>query len=227
MTTEQGFEIVSATLAQAIPHKLGGWILSTKLVAEGYGCQTATIRGHKKDHADELKENEHWFKNEQGHTLWTKRGVTRLGMFVQTPQGKLFRDHAEQLVMDSGCVGNRYAGESSVALPESSVGNRYAEAQGSLSVAVPGDEGALVPEFDLVAEAVALDVTEQLLAQASAEERFKAKVCGLVQAKLDAQLPLIDSSSLGKQLAAQWGLEQIAGLTEKIAMRTGAAKCNG
>jgi hypothetical protein len=210
------FKIVESTLSKAVPHESADWVLTTALVADGYGCNGATIRGHKMDHADEIKEGVHWVKNPQGHTLWTKQGVIRLGMFVKTEQGRLFRDHAERLVMDSGRVGNRNA-------PELSVGNRYAEAQNPLPATVPENGSSVGHSLEIAAERVA----DVIVGQLSAEDLFKGRVNHHVKVKLDGKLPLVDPDSLGKQFAAQWGLEQVVELTATIAMLTGAAKCSG
>lgn len=80
------------------------YTLTSELVAKGYGVSTAAIRMQKKRHADELVEGKHWIAVTNCYggadkTLWTKRGVVRLGFFIRSERAKLFRDLAEDLVI--------------------------------------------------------------------------------------------------------------------------------
>jgi uncharacterized protein YigA (DUF484 family) len=106
------------------------YLVTTKEVARGYGVSEATLRTHKRDHADELIEGKHWVVNiihplggsdnlsepstgvgntnaryaglKRGNdtvTLWTKRGVIRLGFFIRSERAKRFRDAAEDLIL--------------------------------------------------------------------------------------------------------------------------------
>ena len=71
-------------------------------------------------------------------------------------------------------------------------------------------------QLDSTAEAIADVVVGQL----SAEEMLSERVNHHVQAKLDAKVTAVNPDSLGKGLAAQWGLQNLAGLTEAIANLT-------
>lgn len=85
------------------------FLLNSQEVAFGYGVSSEVIRGHKANHADELVEGKHWIsvqnpavQNSNGGaliTLWTKRGIIRLGFFIRSKRAKLFRDAAEDLVL--------------------------------------------------------------------------------------------------------------------------------
>ncbi len=82
------------------PHETHEWLMETKLVAEGYGVDESTIRYHKSKHASEFVENRHFATVSNTHggepkTLWTKRGVIRLGFFIKSARARLFRDWAE------------------------------------------------------------------------------------------------------------------------------------
>ncbi|NJR70880.1 MAG: hypothetical protein HC771_21270 [Synechococcales cyanobacterium CRU_2_2] len=189
--TEQSTDIQSV-LTQAQPNAVHDWLMPSKLVAEGYGCSPNTIRGHKKEYGSELLENQHWLKDEHGHTQWTKRGVIRLGMFIRTDRASLFRDAAEQLVLDAaeGRVPNRDA----PALPSS----------------------PKLSTIDATAEAIAEVVVNQL----STEQVLQERVNFHVQAKLDAKVTAVDAARLGKGLAVQWGLQNMTALTEAIATLT-------
>lgn len=83
------------------------WLLSTKDVAEGYGLSTSGLRSAKSTNADELEEGKHWVVRDtdtlggkQKVTMWTKRGVVRLGFFIKTPMAKEFRDWAEDYIIN-------------------------------------------------------------------------------------------------------------------------------
>ena len=102
---EKMFDGISLTV---IPDSEHEWMMSTANVAEGFGVSEETIRGHKKYHSDELLPNKHWVSsvgNSNGGnltikaTFWTKRGVVRLGFFINSPRAKIFRDWAEDLVL--------------------------------------------------------------------------------------------------------------------------------
>lgn len=95
------------------------YVLETSLVAQGYGVNPGTIRDHKRLHADELTEGKHFVTVEkpgdenivagQKHgnptiTLWTKRGIIRLGFFIRSERAKRFRDMAEDLIIGTARI---------------------------------------------------------------------------------------------------------------------------
>ncbi len=80
--------------------------LNSQEVAFGYGVSTENIRQHKANHGDELVEGKHWVVSisntlggKQESTLWTKRGIIRLGFFIRSERAKKFRDAAEDLIL--------------------------------------------------------------------------------------------------------------------------------
>lgn len=92
-----------------IPSSNHEYLMSTKSVAEGYGVVHSTINRHKLEHSQELIEGKHFFSAvsiphsaapgaAQG-TLWTKRGIVRLGFFIKSDRARMFRDWAEELVI--------------------------------------------------------------------------------------------------------------------------------
>lgn len=103
----KAFEFCGMEL-QVVPDEKHEWLMSTADVATGYGVSIENIRQHKKSHSDELKPSKHWLTvrnpNVENQTLkmtfWTKRGVLRLGMFIQSPKATLFRDAVEDFVLD-------------------------------------------------------------------------------------------------------------------------------
>lgn len=83
------------------------WVLTTAEVAQGYGVSESNIREHKNN--GEFIENKHFFsrvgKTDAGNlkrvqTLWTKKGVVRLGFFIKSKRAKEFRDFCEDLVLN-------------------------------------------------------------------------------------------------------------------------------
>lgn len=73
---------------------------TTEYVAERYGVSEATIRSHKKLHADEIVENIHFITEQNkfgvNEIKWTLRGIIKLGMFIRSAESKAFRIWAEQ-----------------------------------------------------------------------------------------------------------------------------------
>lgn len=94
-----------------VPDPVHEFTVSTKLAASGFGVSDTLIRRHKQEHADELVEGKHWVVQKmntlggaQRLTLWTKRGIIRLGFFINSERAKRFRDAAEDLIIRNGVV---------------------------------------------------------------------------------------------------------------------------
>lgn len=90
------------------PNHQHEFLIPTKEVGLGYGVTPYTIRQHKKSHAAELVEGKHFLSNvsithgakgSTRGTMWTKRGIVRLGFFIKSERAKLFRDWAEDLII--------------------------------------------------------------------------------------------------------------------------------
>lgn len=87
--------------------------MTSKEVAKGYGISEITLRRHKMEQSEELVEGKHFIaavrilngeeqstlKIPHNTTLWTKRGIIRLGFFIKSERSKLFRDWAEDLII--------------------------------------------------------------------------------------------------------------------------------
>lgn len=90
------------------------FVMSTKEVAHGYGTSDYSVRKALLRHSDELLENKHFvtagticpgdhhrvLSLPHNAVLWTKRGIVRLGFFIKSERAKLFRDWAEELVIE-------------------------------------------------------------------------------------------------------------------------------
>ena len=91
------------------PDETPEYLVETALVAKGYGVSVETIRTHKRDHADELIEGQHFLsvgktnarpgRGAQRLTVWTKLGVITLGFFIKSDRAKLFRKAAAALIL--------------------------------------------------------------------------------------------------------------------------------
>jgi hypothetical protein len=84
------------------------YLVTTDQVALGYDVTPENIRKHKETKGDELVEGKHWVVSNthtpggmQLATLWTKRGIVRLGFFIRSARARKFRDLAEDLVIEN------------------------------------------------------------------------------------------------------------------------------
>ncbi|OXA83781.1 hypothetical protein B0A56_00625 [Flavobacterium columnare NBRC 100251 = ATCC 23463] len=94
-----------------IPSADHEFLMTSKEVATAYGISDVTIRRHIQENTNDLIEGKHFVKGvtilntlgkgAQPHqTFWTKRGIVRLGFFIKSERAKLFRDWAEDLVIE-------------------------------------------------------------------------------------------------------------------------------
>jgi len=106
-----------------IPNPDHEFLMETKEVAQSYGVSVEALRSCKHRHGDELYEGKHFVsavafcnarsKSEgyndnlvQKQTLWTKRGIVRLGFFIKSERAKMIRDWAEDLILEQLEGGN-------------------------------------------------------------------------------------------------------------------------
>ncbi len=82
------------------------WLIPTAKVAAGFGVSVETVRSVKSRHPTELVIGKHWVVADcntlggpQSFTMWTKRGVVRLGFLLTGDRARRFRDFAEDLVV--------------------------------------------------------------------------------------------------------------------------------
>ncbi|MDY0200990.1 MAG: hypothetical protein RBR40_08380 [Tenuifilaceae bacterium] len=100
-------EGLTVTILPSSDHE---FLMPTKEVAKGYGASEYSIRMAKKRNHSELIEGKHFISNVTiSHaaspgssigTLWTKRGIVRLGFFIKSQRARLFRDWAEDLIIN-------------------------------------------------------------------------------------------------------------------------------
>ncbi|QNM87322.1 hypothetical protein [Aliarcobacter cryaerophilus] len=99
-------EISDELVVEVQPHVEHEWLLSTADVAEGYGLSISGVQKVKDRYLEELEEGKHWVLGQtvsklggRPTTMWTKKGVIRLGFLIKTPLAKQFRDWAEDFII--------------------------------------------------------------------------------------------------------------------------------
>lgn len=94
-----------------LPDSTHEFLMTTKEVAAGYGTTKYSIQKAFLRNSSELTDGKHFTtartfcpretKLPHNAVLWTKRGIVRLGFFIKSERAKLFRDWAEELVIDA------------------------------------------------------------------------------------------------------------------------------
>lgn len=107
--TQLDLQVTNGLAVKLMPYPEHEFLMTTKEVAKGYGISEYTLRRHKMSHPDELIEGKHFVtavhilngnsKIPSNSTLWTKRGIVRLGFFIKSERAKFFRDWAEELII--------------------------------------------------------------------------------------------------------------------------------
>lgn len=110
MSNFKNLTVTDALSVQVIPDRDHVFVMSTNEVAHGYDCATTTIRDCLSRNREEFEEGKHFLKGvgksdtlggiQPNQTFWTKRGIVRLGFFLKTGRAKLFRDWAEDLIIN-------------------------------------------------------------------------------------------------------------------------------
>ncbi|MFK7061390.1 BRO family protein [Flavobacterium oreochromis] len=94
-----------------IPSADHEFLMTSKEVATAYGITQSNLRNYISSNDHDLIEGKHFVKGArimdtlgkgaQPHqTFWTKRGIVRLGFFIKSERAKIFRDWAEDLVIE-------------------------------------------------------------------------------------------------------------------------------
>jgi hypothetical protein len=102
-------QVTEGLTVQIIPNISHEYLMTSKELATGYGVSYGNIREHMRVN-DEFIDGKHFVKgvsisdtlpNAQPHQVfWTKRGIVRLGFFIKSKNAKLFRDWAEDLIIN-------------------------------------------------------------------------------------------------------------------------------
>lgn len=110
MLKEMNLKVTEELAVTVLPNAEFEFLMTTKEVAHGYGVSEYAIRKNKLSLGQELTEGKHFVKgvtigntlpNAQPHQVfWTKRGVIRIGFAMRSERAKLFRDWAEELIIN-------------------------------------------------------------------------------------------------------------------------------
>lgn len=106
--------VTEGVTVNILPNSNHEFLMTSKEVGHGYGVTDYSIRVIKLRHSDELIEGKHFvtavticnsdlpkqLRCAHNAILWTKRGIVRLGFFIKSERAKLFRDWAEELVIE-------------------------------------------------------------------------------------------------------------------------------
>ena len=106
--------VTEGVTVNVLPNEAYEYVMTSKEVAHGYGVTDYSIRVTKLRHSDELIEGKHFItavticntdlpkqlRCAHNAIMWTKRGIVRLGFFIKSERAKLFRDWAEELVIE-------------------------------------------------------------------------------------------------------------------------------
>lgn len=101
--------VTEGVTVNILPDDRYEFLMTTREVAAGYGVSPYAVRMTLARHNDELTEGKHFLggvtichgatPGSSKGTLWTKRGIVRLGFFIRSERARLFRDWAEDLVL--------------------------------------------------------------------------------------------------------------------------------
>lgn len=117
MTTKMSQQVKHLPVTEAlsvaiIPSKAHEFLMTTDEVAHGYDCSSDAILKTRKRNQSDFENQKHYFKGldnlsaplrknlQPNQIYWTKRGVIRLGFFIKSSRAKLFRDWAEDLILE-------------------------------------------------------------------------------------------------------------------------------
>jgi hypothetical protein len=102
--------VTEGVTVSVLPSERYEYLMTTNEVAVGYGTSKYAVQKTLLRHGEELIEGKHYvigvdnlstrLKIPHNAVLWTKRGIVRLGFFIKSERAKLFRDWAEELVIN-------------------------------------------------------------------------------------------------------------------------------
>lgn len=101
--------VTEGVTVNILPNEQYEFLMTTKEVAHGYGVSPYSIRSTSSRNSIELIEGKHFLKGvakcntlngQPNQVFWTKRGIVRLGFFIKSERARLFRDWAEELIIN-------------------------------------------------------------------------------------------------------------------------------
>jgi prophage antirepressor-like protein len=95
---EQHLVVSAGVTVNLLPDDKHEFLITAQDMAKGYNVPAATIWDCVRCHAVEFEEGKHFLTHpEDDNLMWTKRGVVRLGFFIDGPKARIFRDMIEDL----------------------------------------------------------------------------------------------------------------------------------
>lgn len=101
--------VTEGVTVNVLPNVQHEFLMTTKEVAYGYGVSPYSIRSTSSRNSVELTDGKHFLKGvakcntlnaQPNQVFWTKRGIVRLGFFIKSERARIFRDWAEELIIN-------------------------------------------------------------------------------------------------------------------------------
>lgn len=133
--------VTEGVTVNVMPSEAHEYLMTTREVAHGYGTSDYSIRKAFLRNSAELAEGKHYIKGVdilsnpskkgvqiQPHAVfWTKRGIVRLGFFIKSERARLFRDWAEELIINIAEEPTLFSQHVQKQLPEKRKHNRLTQ----------------------------------------------------------------------------------------------------
>lgn len=125
--------VTEGVTVNILPNEQYEFLMTTKEVAHGYGVSPYSIRSTSSRNSIELIEGKHFLKGvakcntlngQPNQVFWTKRGIVRLGFFIKSERARLFRDWAEELIINIAEQPTLFSQPTQKQLPEKRRHNR-------------------------------------------------------------------------------------------------------
>lgn len=95
--------------AKVQPDEAHDWLMNSTQAAYAYGVSTSALRSCKSNNTLEFVEGKHFLSVQNldagnltsKQTLWTKRGMVRLGFFLRSIRARQIRDWAEDFIVEA------------------------------------------------------------------------------------------------------------------------------
>ncbi len=113
MTKEIQMQVTEEISVSVLPDVQHEYLMTTKEVSVGYGTSKYVILKAFQRNGGEFTRGKHYLLGEDilsthkmggllqaNSILYTKRGIVRLGFFIKSERAKLFRDWAEELIIN-------------------------------------------------------------------------------------------------------------------------------
>ena len=104
-------QVTDGLTVAVIQNQTYEFLMLSKDVGLGYGVSAGNIRNQMFRNQEDFIENRHYIKGvclsntlqniQPNAVYWTKAGIVRLGFFIKSERAKLFRDWAENVILQA------------------------------------------------------------------------------------------------------------------------------